>query len=313
MKITVINNETLDAIDITNDRPLSLAKLFVSCLNINIKELLKSLIYIDAYGENNPFEKVHDLLCRHGVYPEYTYLLMYGAVLYSDKRKPGSFSNEDKKKVRYWNKTKKVDRELFIRLNAALLKYFTEHGGYYFLHIKKQYAQQQPCQNSERNDSIVEEVGSFPFLLKPVVYSFNYYKGQIHETFEFEDIASFLIFAHIKALQSKVSIKICENCGDLFTPTSRSDEKYCDKIIDGKSCKDIGYYNKLQNNESLEATKEYRKAYKTKNAYKNRNLKNCPHADNDFKIWASAAKQNLLKVQSESISLEEFKDWLKKQ
>jgi len=104
----------------------------------------------------------------------------------------------------------------------------------------------------------------------------------------------------------------CENCGNYFIPISRSDEKYCDRIINGKSCKDIGYYNKLQTDSALVARREYRKAYKTKNAYKNRKIKNRPDIRETFQKWVCEAKRKLHETETGLITLKEFKKWLSK-
>lgn len=105
-------------------------------------------------------------------------------------------------------------------------------------------------------------------------------------------------------------IKRCANCGKYFSPFIRSDEIYCSNLFlnTGKTCKDVGYTNKIRADSFLS---EYRKVYKTKNAFKNRNIKNNPHAKSDFDIWVKEAKQNLIKAQSGEISLDEFKKLLK--
>lgn len=120
-----------------------------------------------------------------------------------------------------------------------------------------------------------------------------------------------VLFDFITTAKENIVVKKCENCGKFFTPSTRSDEIYCNNkyLSSGKTCKQIGYEVKVNNNEFLKA---YRTAYKTKNAFKNRNINNNPHAEEDFKKWVYSAKMKLDEAQNGSISLEEFKEWLKK-
>lgn len=127
----------------------------------------------------------------------------------------------------------------------------------------------------------------------------------VNDGYDFVNLHEFLQFAVIKVFTSKTLIKECANCGKLFRPSSRSDEIYCDRVVNQgtRTCKQVGYENK---NESIKA---YRTAYKTKNAMKNRYNNIC--AENAFKNWVYAAKIKLEKSQNGIITLEEFKKWLK--
>lgn len=116
-------------------------------------------------------------------------------------------------------------------------------------------------------------------------------------------------FDFISILKHNKSIKKCENCGKFFIPTIRSDEIYCDNIFkNNKTCKQIGYEIKVNNDKFM---KVYRTAYKTKNAYKNRNMNNNPHAEADFNNWVEKAKSKLNDAQIGEITLDEYKHWLK--
>lgn len=90
----------------------------------------------------------------------------------------------------------------------------------------------------------------------------------------------------------------------------RSNEVYCDKVnTSGRTCKQVGYENKIKSDVILN---EYRKAYITKNAYKNRNKLNNPNAAADFKKRVYEAKENLEKYRAGEITFEEYKEWLNK-
>lgn len=47
-----------------------------------------------------------------------------------------------------------------------------------------------------------------------------------------------VIFGMLKILQ--LPLNRCENCGKFFAPKSRADEKYCDYLQGGESCRKIG-------------------------------------------------------------------------
>jgi hypothetical protein len=118
-------------------------------------------------------------------------------------------------------------------------------------------------------------------------------------------------------LMDKCSIRKCENCGDFFIPTSRSNEVYCDKVYSaGKTCKQVGFYNRLMNDESMILEKEYRKAYKTKNAQKQRQSvgksESYKKALNDKRDkWAEEGAKKLVDVKNNKMTSDEFLAWLK--
>lgn len=118
-----------------------------------------------------------------------------------------------------------------------------------------------------------------------------------------------LAFDFITVVKENKVIKSCQNCGKYFVPAARSDEIYCNNIFKGnKTCKQVGYEEKINNDDLLKA---YRTAYKTKNAFKNRNKKNNLHAQEDFDNWVKSAKEKLEQARSGIINLSDFKKWLK--
>lgn len=126
----------------------------------------------------------------------------------------------------------------------------------------------------------------------------------------FSDIEDAIIFDFYEIVKNNIEIKTCENCGKYFIPATRSDEIYCSNIYkNGKTCKQIGYENKINNDGVL---KEYRKIYKTQNARKQRNTKIKPSMknrfDERFSQWTTFAKQQLELCQEEKISLQTLKD-----
>ncbi len=113
----------------------------------------------------------------------------------------------------------------------------------------------------------------------------------------------------LKVQEKEICIKRCQNCGRLFLPNSRTDEIYCNNVyINGKTCKQVGYTNKLKS-DPFKA--EYRKAYKTQHAKMKRNLKNIPnYKEKYFDPWVDAAKNAMEQSRSEN-NIEAFARWIK--
>ena len=75
----------------------------------------------------------------------------------------------------------------------------------------------------------------------------------------------------------------------------------------GKTCKELSYEIKLQNDD---ITKTYRNAYKTQNAKKHRNT-HIKGIENRFHKWLLNAQEQKKLCSDKIISLEDFKQWLK--
>lgn len=283
MRIAILNSKTLQALDIDKSHPISLVELYVKSLNTDIKNLLISLDSLSQSKEDNLYKSIPDLLRKYAPYPEYINMIINGAVMLK------GFSSEEEQRIREWQLTNKTDRELFSRFSNALFTYLS-------LLLNPE--------NFFLDDRIMV------YLDGKINYSLRIVDDVLREVFEFNDLLALLFFIYVKIIQLDITVNRCENCGDYFIPSSRSDEKYCNKVIKGRTCKDIGYYNRLQTDSSLSAMREYRKAYKTKNAYKNRNRLNRPHVEDAFKKWVYEAQRKLNDVETGTLTLDEFITWL---
>lgn len=157
---------------------------------------------------------------------------------------------------------------------------------------------------------MIDTLGSFGGKVKyGVSPCFISGKRSFCDYFVVEDASSAMYLDFVNVARDEIIIKKCQNCSKYFLPSVRSDEVYCNNIFkNNKTCKDLGYENKINNDDILKA---YRTAYKTKNAFKNRNMKNNLHAEDDFKNWVLEAKNKLNDTQEGTLPLEEFKQWLK--
>jgi hypothetical protein len=118
----------------------------------------------------------------------------------------------------------------------------------------------------------------------------------------------------IKLIESGKLIKRCEHCNRLFFPKDRS-EKYCDRLAENeKTCKDVGYIRKVENDELLKA---YNTSYKTRHAEKQRKTRNKSAStikkyNETLELWREKARELLHKAQDEKTeeSIDEFKRFL---
>lgn len=149
-------------------------------------------------------------------------------------------------------------------------------------------------------------------------YSFNYEPKKIELFISFKnnlfnsiyavpDFRTLIYFDIGKIAEKSLLIKQCENCNKYFIPQKRSDEIYCTNIYkDNKTCKQIGYENKIQNNEFMKA---YRSAYKTQRARIKYHSDNPNYELQHVIPWTNAAKK-ALKLFSSQNDIKGFKQWL---
>ncbi len=135
---------------------------------------------------------------------------------------------------------------------------------------------------------------------------------KIHLGYIISNLFDALSIELIKLIESRKLFKKCEHCKKLFFPKDRA-EKYCDRITEkGKTCKDVGYLNKVESNEFLKA---YNTAYKTRHAEKQRKIRGKSTStiekyNNALMEWKENARIQLKKAQEGKISKDEFKKFL---
>lgn len=121
-----------------------------------------------------------------------------------------------------------------------------------------------------------------------------------------EDLAYFLLS---RCLQANVRFRKCKYCGRYFPIQGGNRSEFCDRLIEGstKTCKEMGY-NKLYEKVLFEnpANKEYKRAYKTRNARIRRGLM----TREEFNAWAAEARQKRDQCLAGEITLEELVEWL---
>lgn len=120
-----------------------------------------------------------------------------------------------------------------------------------------------------------------------------------------EDLYTACLYSFFILATKNIHVRRCRHCGLYFSPYNRSDEVYCSRITEkGKTCRSLYYEMRLQ---SDELTRYYRNAYKTRNARKQRNMKNKPSSEKEFQDWKKKAQKALKRAKNNEITFEEFK------
>jgi hypothetical protein len=133
-------------------------------------------------------------------------------------------------------------------------------------------------------------------------------KYKLLRSYIIDNLSEALSVELLQLIEHEILLKKCENCDRYFFPKDNT-EKYCDRtIMDGKTCKDVGYIRKVENNKYL---KLYTTAYRTKHAQKQRKTRNNNPVRKEkyeaaLKRWRSIAKASLKEAQEGKITLEKF-------
>lgn len=103
-------------------------------------------------------------------------------------------------------------------------------------------------------------------------------------------------------------LKICENCGEFFFPSGRSDSVYCDRISEsGFACKKIGAHRQYRrNSKSNEIKKLYDKVTKHNRYLKSKGTLSTYEYNN----WMKEASSKYADFKSGNLDSETFEAWL---
>ena len=128
-----------------------------------------------------------------------------------------------------------------------------------------------------------------------------------------ENIYDIIEFFVRKCIEREQKFKVCKSCGKYFAVTGHAATEYCSRMFkdSGKTCKEIGavkvYQAKIADDDKG-VMKEYNKAYKTRFA----RIKYKKWTKEEFQAWAEVARVERDKCMAGEISLEQFKEWLKR-
>ena len=125
---------------------------------------------------------------------------------------------------------------------------------------------------------------------------------------ESTDLCNYLLTRY---MESQIEFRTCKFCGRYFGVKKGSKDKYCDRLIGatGKTCKQSGAFRNYEKQYfENPVNKEYKRAYKTRNAR--------VHAGTmtreEFDAWTTEAKIMRMACLKDQITLDEFIAWLDK-
>ena len=113
-----------------------------------------------------------------------------------------------------------------------------------------------------------------------------------------------------KCIQQEQRMRICKNCGLYFAVNGRGTAEYCDITTDEKDrvCKEIGALKHwMKSKEDDEVFNAYRREYKKRFAW-TKTGKISPAA---LYAWGEKAREKKAECDNGTITLEEFREWLK--
>ena len=103
-------------------------------------------------------------------------------------------------------------------------------------------------------------------------------------------------------------LKICENCGEYFFPSGRTDSVYCDRIMEnGYSCKKIGAHRQYRKNSRMNDIKKlYDKVTKHNRYLKSKGTL----SEYEYNNWMKEASKKYANFKADNLSGAEFEAWL---
>ena len=153
-----------------------------------------------------------------------------------------------------------------------------------------------------------------PYTVRHIVQHDKNGNFEIQMGYVITDIWDALYIELIKFIETGKLFKRCGHCKRIFFPKDRA-EKYCDRLAEkDKTCKDVGYLYKVENDKLLKA---YNNAYKTRHAEKQRKTRGKSqstvnkYVDAMYK-WREDARLGLDNAQNGEISIDEFMEILNK-
>ena len=148
------------------------------------------------------------------------------------------------------------------------------------------------------------------FCFQPIPVSFGPVGEDACGTILYPDtIRNIIDFSLRDCVEKNIPLRRCRNCGRYFPIIGRITAEYCSRPQpSGKLCRNIAPVQKWAKNSKKDLVfSEYRREYKRHFAW----IKAGKISEEEFAAWAKQAKAKKKDCDSERISLDEFKEWLK--
>ena len=123
-------------------------------------------------------------------------------------------------------------------------------------------------------------------------------------------VGDMISFSLQRCVEQNITVRRCKNCGRYFAQTGRVSAEYCQRPVpEGQQkCREIGAFQQWTLKQSDDPVfKAYRREYKRRFAW----IKAGRISDSQFYAWSEQAREQKKKCDTGSISLEEFRQWLK--
>ena len=123
-------------------------------------------------------------------------------------------------------------------------------------------------------------------------------------------VGDMISFSLQRCVEQNITVRRCKNCGRYFAQTGRVSAEYCQRPIpEGQQkCREIGAFQQWTLKQSDDPVfKAYRREYKRRFAW----IKAGRISDSEFYAWSEQAREQKKKCDTGSISLEDFRQWLK--
>lgn len=150
----------------------------------------------------------------------------------------------------------------------------------------------------------------FPFRSLPM--NFELSNGVYTEVLSATSVFDLIDFSLRECIIREVRLRVCKHCGKYFAITRRSTAEYCELTRNerGHTCKEIGaisVWTASKKDDSL--FQLYRKEYKRRFVW----TKTGKITSQELYDWGSAAREKKAECEAGKISLDEFREWLKKE
>ena len=132
--------------------------------------------------------------------------------------------------------------------------------------------------------------------------------GEVLPCFILDSAKELFSLEIMSAAALKKPLKICENCGEYFFPSGRTDSVYCDRITEnGYSCKKIGAHRQYRKNSRMNDIKKlYDKVTKHNRYLKSKGAL----SEYEYRNWMNETSEKYKDFKADKISTAEFEAWL---